>query len=154
MSETLYTPIKNNLLGEIEEETKICGMCLNSLPIHMFAKEGSKGYLRYECRNCAKKHEKLVARIKKYAPKIPVDHKCPICQRTVEQLATYGKNKKSPWVADHNHKTEQFRGWLCQKCNLGLGNFNDDVDRLIRAKLYLENRNEQSLSDTLEEFLK
>lgn len=124
----------------IEEETKFCSMCKQQVPIWNFAKEGSKGYLRYECRPCAKKQGKLVAKIKKSAPTIPDDHKCPICLRTSDELVTYGKNKKSVWVADHNHETEEFRGWLCHKCNLGLGNLGDDADRCKRAMEYLNGK--------------
>jgi hypothetical protein len=116
-------------------------MCNRTLPANgaHFAKEGSKGYLRYECRDCAKKHSKLLAKIKKSAPKVAVDHKCPVCLRGAADLKTYGKNKKSVWVADHDHATEKFRGWLCHKCNLGLGNLGDDAERCIRAAEYLKN---------------
>jgi hypothetical protein len=126
-----------NLFDGLETETKLCTMCMQVLPTHMFGKEGSKGYLRYECKPCAKKQGKLVAKIKKSAPPVKPDHKCPICKRTAEQLTSYGKKKKSVWVADHNHETEQFRGWLCHKCNLGLGNLGDDPERCKRAMEYL-----------------
>jgi len=122
-------------------ETKSCSMCNQILPVHKFAKEGSKGYLRYECRDCAKKHGKLLSKIKKTATAVTIDHKCPVCQRTADQLTTYGKNKKSVWVADHDHETEKFRGWLCHKCNLGLGNLGDDAERCKRAAEYLKNEN-------------
>lgn len=39
---------------------------------------------------------------------------------------------------DHNHETEQLRGVLCGRCNLGLGHFRDDVKRLRVAVNYLE----------------
>jgi hypothetical protein len=120
-------------------ETKGCSICNRDLPVTAFAKEGSKGYLRYECRECASKHSKIVNRIKKYAPKASIDHRCPICLRQAHELSTYGKNKKSVWVADHDHKTEQFRGWLCHKCNMGLGNLGDDSERCRRAMDYLNN---------------
>ena len=38
---------------------------------------------------------------------------------------------------DHNHKTGKTRGVLCARCNLGLGQFNDDPILLTNAVQYI-----------------
>ena len=41
---------------------------------------------------------------------------------------------------DHNHKTRKFRGFLCLKCNNGLGCFGDNVELLTKAINYLKEK--------------
>ena len=38
---------------------------------------------------------------------------------------------------DHCHETNNFRGWLCNKCNAGIGMLGDDVDGVAAAMSYL-----------------
>ena len=53
-------------------------------------------------------------------------HRCPICDETPPRL-----------VVDHDHKTGQIRGLLCDSCNKALGFLRDDHTRLKRALKYL-----------------
>lgn len=52
--------------------------------------------------------------------------KCDICGGEEEQI-----------VWDHDHVTNQFRGWLCNRCNRVLGLMHDNPNHLIRMVEYL-----------------
>lgn len=41
------------------------------------------------------------------------------------------------FALDHCHVTGRFRGWLCHRCNSGIGMLGDDVDGLLAAIAYL-----------------
>lgn len=56
---------------------------------------------------------------------------CAICEKP--------ENGKRLAV-DHCHLTDEVRGLLCQKCNRGIGIFNDDIILLTKAKNYLQNQ--------------
>lgn len=42
------------------------------------------------------------------------------------------------WVIDHCHQNGHVRGILCDPCNVGLGRFFDDTEKLRKAIAYLE----------------
>jgi hypothetical protein len=104
---------------------KTCIKCSVELPLSEFSFRGGENYLRTECKKCTKKLSKVTSRLKtlhKYPPK---DYTCPICKESAEVVKHYGGKKLRPWVLDHDHVTDTFRGWLCHKCNRGLGAFNN-----------------------------
>lgn len=39
---------------------------------------------------------------------------------------------------DHCHDTNEFRGWLCGKCNTGIGQLGDNINGVRNALAYLE----------------
>jgi len=41
-------------------------------------------------------------------------------------------------VVDHDHNTLKFRGWLCEMCNLGIGQLGDDLEGVGKALTYLK----------------
>ncbi len=54
---------------------------------------------------------------------------CEICRRTDVRLR-----------ADHCHDTNKFRGWLCAKCNTGIGMLNDLPKLVAKAARYLSKK--------------
>jgi hypothetical protein len=56
---------------------------------------------------------------------------CAICK-------THQRTLHRKLAVDHDHHTGKVRGLLCAKCNCGLGNFNDNLNVLMKAALYLE----------------
>lgn len=52
--------------------------------------------------------------------------------------AICGLKLNKPYI-DHCHQTGLVRGVLCNKCNWGLGMFDDDIDLLASATSYLLN---------------
>ena len=70
---------------------------------------------------------------------VDIGYECPICLADEDKAAGRGGNS-STWVLDHNHDTDEFRGWLCHSCNRALGCFNDDVPRMQRAIKYIRGK--------------
>jgi recombination endonuclease VII len=60
------------------------------------------------------------------APAGPMSGRCQICDDWKESLC-----------CDHDHDTGLQRGWLCFRCNMGLGHFSDNAELMQAAIQYL-----------------
>jgi len=65
------------------------------------------------------------------------DARCAICGMPLGKRDAAGHVPRSAKL-DHNHHTGQIRGVLCNRCNLGIGHFDEKPDRLRAAATYLE----------------
>lgn len=61
---------------------------------------------------------------------------CAICQEPETKIHREGGLCRL--VVDHNHRTGDVRALLCSACNVGLGSFRDNPDRLLAAVRYLQ----------------
>jgi len=62
--------------------------------------------------------------------------RCAICGVGEGHRSRYGKACRL--AIDHNHRTGQVRGLLCNNCNRGLGRFKDSIEFLEAAVRYLK----------------
>lgn len=131
---------------ELESETKEegslkkCTKCHEHKEEEEFPWRGGENYRRTECKKCRKKLASEAKTLRDLYGNPPDDHRCPICDRTEEEVKGQGGKKCTPWVIDHDHKTNTFRGWLCHKCNRGLGAFNDNLEILEKVIDYLKKK--------------
>ncbi len=64
--------------------------------------------------------------------------KCAICKQPETAKANNGEVRALS--IDHDHVTGKVRGLLCHKCNMAIGHFEDDVQRLQNTIQYLEDK--------------
>lgn len=62
------------------------------------------------------------------------DYRCKLCSRHESELRV-GLN------LDHCHKTGKLRDFLCNECNVGIGNFKEDTALLLKTIDYLIEHN-------------
>lgn len=116
----------------MKKRKKKCQYCEESKYLKEFPKHSLyKDRLDTRCRQCIKEHRQVRDKLRKTAP--PKPERCEICGKVPYK-----------WCLDHDHHTQQFRGFLCSRCNEGLGKLGDDIPSLINALNYLlkvQNRN-------------
>ena len=112
----------------MDRKCKKCGQAkkLEDFPINNTL---ASGILRkHTCNTCRGHQSKVRSKLHK-ENKRPQLIVCPICDKKTNKV-----------VLDHNHFTDEFRGWLCNDCNNGLGKFNDDISLLRKGIKYLEKK--------------
>lgn len=65
------------------------------------------------------------------------NHVCAICFQP-EKAKVRGADYLKSLAVDHCHTTNKIRGLLCDICNKGIGHFNDSIEKLEKAILYLK----------------
>ena len=134
MQHDLFDDLPKQIKGD---DGKVCNKCGEFLPLSSFGPHSGGNYLRPECKKCINRLRKVSSNLRKIHGDPHKDYKCPICNKKAEELSTYG-NRSTPWVVDHCHKTDSFKGWLCNKCNMLLGGGEENIKILEKAIKYLK----------------
>ena len=138
----------------MQEKLKKCSGCKRTKSVAQFHKcSRNPDGLRYRCKVCVNRIDREYygssqkRRFSRFAIWIKRKHGitgeqykatlklqngvCDICGKV-------NPNKSRRLAVDHCHKTGQFRGLLCGKCNIGISQFNDNSELLRKAILYVE----------------
>jgi len=112
-----------------EARGKICRRCHRFCHFDKFKITGrklsGKVYYKGVCASCVSIEASDVRALRRIYGMPLSGVPCDCCGRT------------SRLVIDHCHDTGGFRGYLCQQCNIGLGNLGDNQEGLLRAIRYL-----------------
>jgi hypothetical protein len=113
-----------------EATTRVCSKCGIDKPLSEYS-----GKYRY-CKPCHH-HTQRSYRMKSLFNLTPEDYDTMFEHQGGACYICFRPPKKQRLNVDHDHKTGLVRGLLCFSCNLSLGRFRDDADRLERAASYL-----------------
>lgn len=100
-----------------------------NFPLHNKTKSGFDSW----CRACRATYRSEINRGR--FRQVISDEALKVLKHEVTECVICGAEEKL--VVDHDHKTGEIRGLLCNHCNRGLGHFRDDPDLLEFARMYL-----------------
>lgn len=111
-------------------ETHTCSWCRRSLPNSDFSLNRTKALgIQNICKECFRARRYGITRNDLERLLDEQGGVCAICAEPCSRIEVL--------CIDHDHETGAVRGLLCTGCNLGLGGFGDDPDRLVAAAAYL-----------------
>jgi hypothetical protein len=133
--------LQSRRLRHIFATEKTCTKCKRLLPVSAFGKKARDTDLyRAHCNECINHQRKVSHRSNRgLLAQYGITESDYLVMLAVQDNPESGKRGERgfPLAIDHCHDTGKVRGLLCNKCNLGIGNFNDDPARLEAAVAYL-----------------
>lgn len=136
----------NRVAAQVATE-KRCSCCKEVKPVSCFGKKTCGVLYRSHCKQCSNEKRaatQLRQTLRQHGlTQAEYDgmlsrqsNACAICRSTDPgRSRTVGASRR--WAVDHCHATGRVRGLLCNRCNLAIGNFDDDAGRLEAAAAYL-----------------
>ena len=132
-------PISNQQVNE-----KVCNTCNEMKPLSEYSRAAGGNHVRPDCKECSNHAQKVREFLKKKHPYPDEDYCCPVCNKTAEEVKWKTQENRKVWCLDHDHKTDKFRGWICFRCNIAVGQVRDCSDIAYRLHEYLRSFNERT----------
>ena len=134
----LFKSLSNNTNGTAVS-VKVCNTCKKSKSLLDYGKaSGSKNHTLPDCRECTSRKGTIRNALKKQHPYPDEDYCCPICSKDADALRYKTQPDRKVWCLDHNHITDNFRGYICFRCNIAVGQVKDDPNIAFRLFEYLK----------------
>lgn len=113
---------------DVPAESQVCKVCQTHKPLSSFPKHTHfKTGIDNRCKSCIRKQSRLREELKDKYWHLRTD-KCDCC----------GETSNKTLVVDHDHDTLEFRGWLCEPCNMGIGKLGDNITGVQKALDYFK----------------
>lgn len=131
-------------VSESVAETKPCGKCKETKPLSEFNRDKRRKDGRQSwCRACMSAYNKTYSRSHwlQYMYGLTLEEYNDILEAQGGSCAICGKTPEEggrPLLVDHDHKTGEIRGLLCDGCNTALGYFEDSSGWRELAIKYLQ----------------
>lgn len=126
-------------------EKKCCSKCGQSKSLMVFKKNDCGGgniirgdgrrNRRPDCRVCYDRDIQGKNKAKACAKRLGISYKAP--EGTLCRLCSKPATKSNPLVFDHHHDLDVFRGYCCNRCNIGMGALGDNVSSIAKVLKYM-----------------
>ena len=126
-------------------EKKCCSKCGQSKSLMVFKRNDCGGgniirgdgrrNRRPDCKVCYDRDMQGKNKAKACAKRQNIPYKAP--EGTVCRLCGKTGTKSNPLVFDHHHDLDVFRGYCCNRCNIGMGALGDNVSSIARVLKYM-----------------
>lgn len=140
-----------------EKKQRLCKKCNELKPVSEFHIKKGKNENQYRfnspCKKCGLKDKQLkytsfknwrliklfgITQAQYNEMLLKQNYSCAICHTHVDSFS-------KDLAVDHCHTTGKVRGLLCSNCNLGIGNFKDDITLLNTAIEYIKSHKFEEL---------
>lgn len=126
-------------------ERKCCSKCGQSKSLMVFKRNDCGGgniirgdgrrNRRPDCKVCYDRDMQGKNKAKACAKRLGISYKAP--EGTLCRLCGKTGTKSNPLVFDHHHELDVFRGYCCNRCNIGMGALGDNVSSIARVLKYM-----------------